>query len=129
MRENLVPIAIATAIVGGILFLASPSEKGPSQPTGSAPEAVAQAARNETPKQSPPSYGASESSFAMGLGAWVRRAGAAAVRGAMRSAARRRGAGGERLTSEGCCSSLHHLISGRTQWSVPTFRMLAVRKP
>ena len=57
--------------------------------------------------------------------------GVAAARGAMRSAACRRGRCAQGLASgDLCSSSLHHLISGRSGYSpVPTFRMLAARKP
>jgi len=48
------------------------------------------------------------------LGAGFLRFGAAAARGAMRSAACRRGRYAQGLASGDLCSSLHHLISGRT---------------
>src|SRR5260370_15002438 len=48
----------------------------------------------------------------LGIGFW--RFGAAAARGAMRSAACRRGRHAQGLASGDLCSSLHHLISGRT---------------
>jgi len=44
---------------------------------------------------------------------FVERFGRAAARGAMGGAARRRGRGAPGLASEACCSSQHHLISGR----------------
>jgi hypothetical protein len=61
----------------------------------------------------PPSYGALESSTAIGW-AEVYRLVAAAARGAMRSAARRRSRHERGVASNEFCSSLHHLISGRT---------------
>src|SRR5215207_4864755 len=69
-----------------------------------------------------------ESSILIG---WVRgwSVGIAAARGAIRSAARRRGRYASGLASGDLCSSLHHLISGRAALPVPTFRMLAARKP
>src|SRR5437667_12534994 len=61
----------------------------------------------------PPSYGAFESSTVIG---WAEDCGRvpAAARGAMRSAARCRGRHERELASNELCSSLHHLISGRT---------------
>jgi hypothetical protein len=81
---------------------------------------------------SPPSYGAWLSSTRVGLVGprdFARCDATAAARGAMRSAARRRGGVAQGPASLCSCCSQHHLISGRTLWSVPTFRMLAVRKP
>ncbi len=61
----------------------------------------------------PPSYGATRQALTGRV--WVVPAGAAAARGAMRSAARgRRGRRAQGLASGNCCNSQHHLISGRT---------------
>ena len=65
----------------------------------------------------PPSYGATRQALTARV--WVVPGGAAAARGAMRSAARgRRGRCAQGLASGNCCNSQHHLISGRTTRSV-----------
>src|SRR5205823_14217877 len=76
---------------------------------GSGPVYVIPAPNNGAP----PSYGAFESSTVIG---WAEDCGRvpAAARGAMRSAARCRGRHERELASNELCSSLHHLISGRT---------------
>jgi hypothetical protein len=62
----------------------------------------------------PPSYGAWLSSTLIGW-VWGAGVGGAAARGAMRSAARRRGGrSAQGLASGNSCCSQHHLISGRT---------------
>jgi len=71
-----------------------------------------------------------ESSILMEAWELLWRASVAAARGAIRSVACRRGRRALGLASGDLCSkSLHHLISGRTSWSAPKFRMLAGRKP
>ena len=52
MRQNIGPIAIATGIVGGILFFAYVSEKGLAPPAGLPPQATSQAPASATPGQS-----------------------------------------------------------------------------